>query len=247
MPRRLALLLAAPALAAAIAISLAIAQPGDSGDPGATREANLGRSTETAEPLTGLELHERIQEAERTAEAGPGEHILIARDFINSGLDLSDVRRVESLADFFFEPRDLHRLFDAADAVVHGVIVEQRVQLDDDASPRIVFTVAVAESLKGDDHTRVEVDSPGVLTLSRDDYVLEVASPFPLPVNGTEVIYFLADDADRGFTVLPNSSIEVRPDGTVAPLTHNSKLEPLEGRPADEVLQLLRDLTAGGP
>jgi hypothetical protein len=226
MPRRrLALFLAASLVAAGVAIGVAC---GDGTDPRHSAEQRV-------DPLRTV-----------AAESG-SDHLRIAIDFIDSGIDVATLERTEILA-----KANLHRLtlveaFGAADIVVRGTITLQHVELDHEGRSHVISEIEVTDQLKGQRHDRVAVRERAIVSMDRGEFVLATFDIFPVPPSGTDVIYFLERLADGRYVPVPFSSTEIVSDGTTSPLTNNTNLSDIEGRPADEVLQLLRDLTAGGP
>jgi hypothetical protein len=241
------------ALAAAIAISVAVAQPRGSGDD------------DDASPHATSAYPGPVQAATMMAES-LHQQDRILHEFIASGIELKTLPHTGIMITYALPRHDLASATDSADVIVLGTVVDQRMEYAPGFSfrSRVVSTIEVDEWLKGGaDRPTIGLEEFGIITLSgppgAEDYVFAPLPADPPLRRGQQALLFGVTSGvkDSGLIEpsglegrmarIPGTALLVRSDGRVEPTSGNVNIADMDGRPLDEVLQLLRDLTAGGP
>jgi hypothetical protein len=243
------------ALAAAIAISVAVAQPGRSGD-----DTDAGPRAIPTNPSA---------EFRATAIAGSvlrDDEIL--QEFIASGIEVDSLPLTRIMAAGGYTRRDLDTAVRDADIILRGTVTSQRMEFAPDVNfrSRIVSTVEMRNVVKGEvSDPTIEVEHFGFVTRWRnragdDEYVLATLGGELTLARGEDVVLFGATTEKPNLgplhrpsglpgrmLLLPGLTLKVDSRGLIDPDSRVAWVDDVAGRPADEVLQLLRDRVDGGP
>lgn len=196
------------------------------------------------DPDAGLTVEEKIEKHKRLSAESVELQARSVLAFVASGESPSGLQRVELMGQPVAAKLTLEELQRSATVIVHGRVLEQRVEVHPDFPARgIVISTFEAEGYfnGGAGVDILEIEQHGTPTRLLDgEFALGIHAEDPVLRTDREIVIFAAAGSNPNrWAPLPYSIIELDDDRELVPVGDNEHLAPLLGESFDEFIALM--------